>query len=183
MKHSLTKLCSLIVMGSFTMSLGFVLPAYAGLTTTLAPTTEEPQFDQARMAIRGKRGHVKMVMNGVPDAVGSPCAVVFTLSVNSGEDFELRLECEVVDVIDRHPRRLERTPNFAVLRTTIADKIEPPLEDGDLVRFGGADVFINDEFRATVGGIYQERLDRDRIELPTDSIDVQPGDAPIDSEE
>ena len=126
MKHSITKLLSIIIIGTFAASLGFVLPAQAGLTTTLAPTTEEPQFDQARMAIRGKRGYVKMVMNGVPDAVGSPCAVVFTLSVNSGEDFELRLECNVVDAIDVHPRRLARTPNYAVLRTTIADKIAPP---------------------------------------------------------
>ena len=116
----------------------------------------------------------------------TPCAVVVTLSVNSGEDFELRLECEVVDVIDRHPRRLEQTPNYAVLRTTIADKVEPPLEDGDLVRFAGADVFINDEYRATVGGIYQEALDRervDRIKVPADAIDIQPVDAPVDSEE
>ena len=171
-------------MGTFAVSLGIAVPAQAGLTATLAPTTEEPQFDQARMAIRGKRGHVKMMMNGVPDAIGSPCAVVVTLAVNSGADFELRLECEVVDEIDRHPRRLEQTPNYAVLRTTIADKID--LEDGDLVRFGGADVFINDEYRATVGGIYQEALDQnrsDRTDRRTDSIDDgQPVDAPVDSE-
>ena len=159
MQHSLIKLFTLIIMGTFAVSLVIAVPVQAGLVATLAPTTEEPQFDQARLAIRGKRGYVKMVMNGVPDAVGSPCAVVFTLSVNSGADFELRLECEVVDTIDRHPRRLEQTPNYAVLRTTIADKIQPPLEDGDLVRFAGADVLINDEFRATVGGIYIESVD------------------------
>ena len=134
---------------------------------------------------------------GYPDEGDSPCAVVFTLSINSGEDFEVRLECNVVDAIDLHPRRLERNPNYAVLRTTIADKIEPPLEDGDLVRFAGADVLINDEYRATIGGGYQERLDRDRSDLPPDAIeptdqvdveflgetDIPPVDVTVDSVE
>lgn len=101
----------------------------------------------------------------------------------------MRLECEVVDAIDQKPRRLDEIPNYAVLRTTIADKIDPPLEDGDLVRFTGADVFINDEYRATVGGIYQERLDRDRIGRPADSsepaepMDIEIVDPQADAEE
>ena len=181
MQHSITKLFSIVLIGTFVASIGFVLPAQAGLKTTLAPTTEVPQFDQARMAIRGHRGYVKMVMNGVPDEVGSPCAVVLTLSVNSGEDFELRLACNVVDDIDELSRRLDRIPNYAVLRAHIADEIDPPLEDGDLIRFGGADVFINDEFRATVGGIYDASLDQ--VELPPGPITTLPIDTPIDAEE
>ena len=32
-------------------------------------------------------------------------------------------------------------------------------------------MFINEEYRATVGGVYQERLDRDRTDLPTDALE------------